>query len=611
MLSYDGALFFARHAIVLVVLAGTCYVLGRSLLHGVGCGSIGEEFGLCAGLGLGVAATSLFGIGLLGLLTAPVVLGALGTIHAACFPVWRETFRRAVRAQPPLLRREVRPWIPVAFACLLVAVLSCYPPTGFDATLYHLPFARAFANAHRVVTLPARRFPVFPQLSESIFSAMLLLAGDTDAQRVELLALLAGLAALAGWAGRKSGPAGGAWAASAWVGCPAVALLAATAYVDVGFALFVVLSLLAWERWRDGEGNKWAVLSGVFAGFSAGTKYHGLFIVLLLGVMTIGSSVRLRRGATAVFLLAAGAIGAGSIWYVRNFEATGNPVFPFFTRVFGPSPYALALDAVTPGGTAGNDARIGLLQAAGEWIGAPLRVARSLAAIPGSSPQAPLSPFLLFLAAFAAVDAVRRPTVARALLFAAAYAVACGGAEVRFLLPAAAVVAFAGAVALDGFKRAGVLRSVALRTAVAAALVLPGTVWTAHRVLRLGPIPVREADRRAYLRRAFPAYAAIDYLNRTRGSAYTLYSVGSENLAYYAQGNYLGDWFGPYSYARIYGSPAYDARTLDRNLESLGARYLLLNLARLPSPFREDDDFRARFRERLRGPGFVLFERIR
>ncbi len=607
MLSSDGALFFARHAAVFAVLGATCFIFGRRLLRTFHFENAGEEIAVCAGLGLGTAATVLFGIGLAGYLTAPVVVGGILLIHTACLATWRDTVRR-VRARAAE-SRDLWPWVPVAVACVLVAVLSCYPPTGFDATLYHLPYARAFARTHRIVALPERRFPLFPQLGESAFSAVLLVSDDTNTQSVELLALLAGLAALAGWARRKGGPAAAAWAPSAWAGCPAVAIFAASAYVDVGFALFALLSFLSWERWREGGGGNWAVLSGAFAGFSAGTKYHGLFVAALLGAMTIWECGRRRKGGKPVLLFAAAAAIVAAPAYVRNFLVTGNPVFPFFSRVFGPSPYSLALDAVTPGGTAGSDARITFLRAAREWLGAPLRVARSLTGTPGLSGQAPLSPFLLLLAAAAALAALRSRPVRRALLFAAAYAIACGGAETRFLIPAAALIAFAGSVALEGFAGERAVRSVAIRSAVAAALVLPGAAWTGHRLVRLGPIPVRAEDRDAYLRRAFPSYAAIEYLNRSLGPAYTVYAVGAENLAYFAEGKYLGDWFGPYSYGRIYGPPPRDAATLAGNLRKIGAGYLLLNFARLPAPPPNDASFRRLFRERLRGPGFVLYER--
>ena len=609
MFSSDGILFFARHGAVFAVLGATCFVFGRRLLRGLDFANAGEEIALSLGLGLGTAATVLFGIGLAGRLTGPAILAGILLIHAACLGTWRDAARRARSRSRALQGRDLWPWVPVALACALVAALSCYPPTGFDATLYHLPYARAFALTHRIAILPRLRFPVFPQLSESAFSAVLLLSDDTNVAGVEVLALLAGLAALGGWARKEGGPAAGAWAPAAWAGCPAVAIFAGSDYVDVGFALFALLSFLAWERWREGGNRTWAGLSAVFAGFAAGTKYHGLFVVALLGAMTIWECARGRKGPAPAVLFAAIAGIVSAPAYVRNYLVTGNPVFPFFSRVFGSSPYSLALDAVTPGGTAGSDAKITFLRAAREWLGAPLRVARSLTGMPGISGQAPLSPFLLLLVAAAALAALRTPTVRRALLFAAAYAVACGGAETRFLIPSAALFAYAGAVALGRFAGDRGVRSVAMRTAVAAALVLPGAAWAGHRLARLGPIPVRPGERDAYLLRAFPPYAAIEYLNRSLGSSYTIYAVGAENLAYFADGNYLGDWFGPYSYSRIYGAPAHDGATLDRDLRAIGARYLLLNLARLPAPPPNDASFRRLFRERLRGPGFLLYER--
>ena len=616
MISSDGALFFAWHGLLFALLAATCFALGRGLLRGFDAGSLRQEFGLeelglSIGLGLGTAGMGLFALGLLGLLTLPAVLAGFALVHAhaALRGTWRETRDRVRRALAGgKIGRDFLPWIPAAAVCLLAAALSVYPPTGFDATAYHLPFARAFAQAHRLVVLPARRFPVFPQLGESGFSAMMLLSDDAGAQEAELLAFLAALAALAGWARRKGGPAAGAWAAAAWAGCPAVALFAATAYVDLGFALFFVLAMLAWERWIDGTGWRWAALSGIFAGFAAGTKYHGLFVVALLGAMTIGACILRRRGIAPAGAFAGAAFAAGAPWYVRNFLLTGNPVFPFFSRVFGASPYSLAIDAVTPGGTAASDASLTFARAAREWLGAPLRVARSFSGIPGMSGQAPLSPFLILLAFGAAVAALRNASIRRIVLFAAAYAVACGGAEVRCLIPSAALIALAGAAAAAGFAGARAARSAVLRAAVAAILALPGAGWAAHRLGRLGPIPVRPGERNAFLRRQFAPYPALEYLNRSRGRAYTVYAAGAENLAYFAEGKFLGDWFGPYSYGRIYGSPPFDAPTLDGNLRRIGAGYLLVNLQRVRPP-ADDDEFRRRFRERLRGPGFALYER--
>ena len=620
MFSLAGALFLIRHALVFGLLAATVFVLGRRLLRGGEFESAAEEMALSIGMGMGAFGLLLFGLGLFGVLTPAATAILVALIHLAGFPAWRDFLRPRTRdgrqgktrdGREGKKSADVLPWLPAAVTVAVVAILSFYPPTSFDATAYHLPYARAFAQTHRIVSLPARRFPVFPQLTETIFAATLFAGDDTDAQRVEFLALLAGLAVLAAWGRRSSESSEGSadpLAASAWIGCPAVALLAASAYVDIGFSMFGVLAYFSWERWRDSGARGWIVLSAVFAGFSAGVKYHGLAIMLLLGCMTLASSLFRKKslGSVVAFALISAAVACP--WYIRNFLTTGNPVFPFLPRIFGKSPYALSIDAVTSGGTAASDSAMTFGRAAGEWLGAPGRVAHSLSGIPDSSGQTPLSPLLAILALLALFAAFRSARLRRVILFAAAYAVICGGAEVRFLLPAAALVCCAGSAAL---AVAGKRITPILRATIAAALVLPGAAWATHRLSKLGAVPIDRSERDAFLRRELPAYSAIEDLNRSSGADYTVYAVAAENLAYFAKGNFLGDWFGPLAYSKVYGDPARDPDALDRNLRSIRARYLLIDEQRWPRAVRDEAGIRRHFRVRLRGSGFVLYERDR
>ena len=66
-------------------------------------------------------------------------------------------------------------------------VLTLYPPIGFDATVYHLPYARAFVRAGQLEFLADLRFPVFPQVGEMGFVLGLFLSGDLVARASQLL----------------------------------------------------------------------------------------------------------------------------------------------------------------------------------------------------------------------------------------------------------------------------------------------------------------------------------------------------------------------------------------------------------------------------------------
>jgi hypothetical protein len=113
--------------------------------------------------------------------------------------------------------------------------------------------------------------------------------------------------------------------------------------------------------------------------------------------------------------------------------------------------------------------------------------------------------------------------------------------------------------------------------AVAALLLLaPGSRkgWRDLAARRLPPHD--RAGREAYLRAHLPAYPALEHLNRTRGAQASVYAFFAENLAYYAEGRYQGDWFGPAGYGTVFPVLG-DADALAGRLRELGADHLLLS----------------------------------
>ncbi|HEV7517719.1 MAG TPA: hypothetical protein VGR07_15575, partial [Thermoanaerobaculia bacterium] len=174
-----AALFYGGHLLALVLLAGTAWVLGRLLLGSLPLASGWEKVGLPGALGIAGLAHLAFLLGLAHGLSRPALLLVLAAIHAAGWRrgIWGDLPRRAA----PLLTQGggTRPRVAVAaLGALLLGlplfVLALYPPTAFDATLYHLPDARAFARAGALPFLQELRFPVFPQLDEALFAAVLL-----------------------------------------------------------------------------------------------------------------------------------------------------------------------------------------------------------------------------------------------------------------------------------------------------------------------------------------------------------------------------------------------------------------------------------------------------
>jgi hypothetical protein len=67
----------------------------------------------------------------------------------------------------------------------------------------------------------------------------------------------------------------------------------------------------------------------------------------------------------------------------------------------------------------------------------------------------------------------------------------------------------------------------------------------------------------------------VEFLNRTRGDHYTLYTLEFGNLAYYADGRFMGDWFGPARYSLITDT-SFRSPQLYQQLRKLGANYFLV-----------------------------------
>jgi 4-amino-4-deoxy-L-arabinose transferase-like glycosyltransferase len=596
-----AAMIFPGFFLPLLALAATAYVLGRTVTLRLDFAGRLERGAVSAALGLALAAHLLLLLGLAGLLRPlPVLLLAAG-IHAAGIPAWRElgTDLRAAWGWPRWPRWL---WPAVLLGLIPLAALALYPPTAFDATLYHLPFARAFAASGGVPALMDRRVPVFPQANEILFAAVMLFGRDVAAHGVQLLATLLSAVLLVAW-GRQAFPAykpAGWLAAAVFLGNPIVVYLAATAYVEAGLTLFVTASLYALRRWRGTGSKGWLALAALFAATAADVKYLALFFLgiagltaLLAGGRSRSAAERLRDGS----LFAAVALAFMAPWYLRIYLQTGNPLFPYLTRIFGGS-----LWQSLPHPETGE----ALFPRLARWVRLPWDLIFERARY---NRLPPFSPVYLAALPLLAFGALRDARVRWLLGVSAVYALVFTWlpADGRYLVPvlplASLAVAGSLAAAASAWPRLAARR---LAAALCLGAFLPGWLYAGYRMARQGPLPVTAAAREAYLRRALPAYAAVAWLNRTRGSGYTLWALHAENLAYFAAGRFLGDWVGPASFGRVLAG-ARDAESLYRELRGLGVTHLLVPVrsatgAPVQPPVPEDAELRRWFQLVYRDP---------
>ena len=600
------------HSTPLACLALVSYVVGKRCTERLTYGSLAGEVALSTTLGLGVVASLLLALGLLDLLYPWSVAALVALTQLACLRTWKTLIARCRAVdRRSLARPSVLLLAGIGLSGLFVAcLLALYPSTGFDATLYHLPQARSFIENHEISFSPELRYPVFPHLHDVLFSGVLLFGGDSAPALVQTLSTLLVALGLYAWGLEFFSRRVGLWAAAVWLGNPLVVSFGSKAYVDVGLAAFTTMAGLAFAQWLRHRAPGWLALSGAFCGFAAATKYHGLFFVATLSLAGVVACVRQRRFKLAVVLPAA-ALLVALPWYARIYYHTGNPVFPFYSSIFGYSewsmdlarmPYAEGVDIVAEDP---DDALLSMPSVMLEKvtrifstnIEALLTVPWDIAFRPErlAGPPIPASPIYLFASPLLLLAFVRSVKVRLLLALVGLYVLGwfVTVRDPRYLLcvlgflslaTAAAIGAVAGRPS-DAHRR---LRC-AITAVVGALLLLPGARFAGIWLDARGPLPTTEATQAAYLKTTLPpAYLAIAYLNQNYGDRYRAYAINSAQLTYFAKGDLLGDWFGPYRYSRLsrwleierlasIDSPGtVNARGLYDELQAMGADFLIV-----------------------------------
>lgn len=337
----------------LLTLGAVLLLLGMHLALGAGLrarlGVAARESGLWrwpvdAALGAGVMATIFFFLALFGVLepavVRAVVIGLAVVLHRELRTLLgqvRGVFGVQSDGTPGA---APSPWwaIPraliVAFVLVLVAA-ALAPPTEWDSLMYHLRIPLWLLDqGHWAV--PPDSFHV-ALVGVSHFATLPLLAvglreGPAVMQVATFALTIAGTFALAV---RTGAGASGRWIAiAALIGCPAFALVAITARVDVALVLTLLaahLALLEAADKRDAAGTPPSsdtrgllFVAALLVGFAVAIKPQaGAYAIALAPLGWYAAHGRLRAlGAAAVAVLAA------APWFLKNLWLVGAPLYP-------------------------------------------------------------------------------------------------------------------------------------------------------------------------------------------------------------------------------------------------------------------------------------------
>jgi hypothetical protein len=243
-------------------------------------------------------------------------------------------------------------WLAVGFPAIGVVVVAASSAPGwlwatefggYDALSYHLQLPREWFDLGLIRPLDHNVYSFFPSAMESAFLHVMMLAGGAHEGAVACQWLHTGMVVLAvGACASAARVLGGGWAAlgaaAAIWGVPWCIVAGSLAYNDmmVVAMLACVVRALA-EPLLDARDAGWrsAAAVGALVGAACAAKLTGVGIVAA-PLAVAGAFVLPRR---LWFQCGFAAVIATSIMLapmlVRNGVATGNPIFPFATGLFG------------------------------------------------------------------------------------------------------------------------------------------------------------------------------------------------------------------------------------------------------------------------------------
>jgi len=527
----------------------------RCALLGLGVGVLGDAWLL-----LGLASESAF--------AAPALVFPAAAAMALAAVTW-------IGVREILPRAAVARWTFLGACGLLLALLvpmSLVPPVARDELTHHLAMPALYVEARRVVEVPFADQAYYPMLLEMFYTPLLAWLPDQATKLLHLLFALAS-AAVVGLAARSPDrPLAGAIGFALILFTPVVALLACTAYVDLGLLFYTALAIAALLRWYADGSWTWLALSALAAGFSGTSKYNGLVAIALLAIGAVLAPGRRSLAKLSLIgsVYVALALVPMSPWLAKNWVQTGNPTFPLFNGLFRgrPLPQTPSVDLLTKRRVLYDESWL-------EMAAIPVRLFTTGREGDPARFDGVFQPLML-LGIFAALGA-RVPRERRLLLgFAASYFLIAffqTSLRARYIVPVLPPLALITAPVLaDLLRRQRALAALALAGGAAFALAHVADKWR-----ELDPLSYLggEQTRDQYIARFVAEYPVLEIVNRDLPADARLHLAFLGTRSYYCRRPFTYDYYFSGMTVRRYVESSRDSAEVLQRFRDAGITHLV------------------------------------
>ena len=291
-------------------------------------------------------------VGVVGAAMITTVLGMLGFFNTFIFagvlsagPLLNLRNREAFTAPWRALWESIgilREQLPLSVAFLTTAVIVIIPTAApeifYDALYYHLGLPWQYLLAGEIQWHPDVVHSAFPAYVDVLFGICLAFGGDGAAKFFNLLLFMLGWFATAAFVqeviGDKRSELIGAITVATIPGVVIISTMCAIDAALIGFSSLSALALARMRRAGQEELPLLVFLAAIPAGFVAGWKYTGLWLIGALALSLLASQ-GLRVATRLAFIFTGAAICVAAPWYLRNALVIGDPLFPVLSGLSG------------------------------------------------------------------------------------------------------------------------------------------------------------------------------------------------------------------------------------------------------------------------------------
>ncbi|MDA2932717.1 glycosyltransferase family 39 protein [Acidobacteria bacterium AH-259-D05] len=308
-----------------------------------------EPLVLSLSLGFALASYLVFAVGSTGWLSPAMARTTFFVLLIVGLPSWWRLSPAVWHQSFAELSSIVRQWRPrrwaivglvglIAFTAGLNLLAALAPPTEWDSLTYHLAAPAHYLREGTISFVPYRNWA--NPFTAEMWNILGLLMGFDQLPQVFHWAIgLVGVGALYVLAASRTSRRTALLLVTIYYTSPHVLRLSSSGKSDLAWLAFLILSLHSLLVWRERDGRGWLRLSAIFTGLTLGTKVQGLFwapgIGLALVLLQLSGWLRFPV-ATMARTLAYGAIAAlvASPWWLRNWLASGDPIWPYGYTLF-------------------------------------------------------------------------------------------------------------------------------------------------------------------------------------------------------------------------------------------------------------------------------------